>query len=279
MFAQALPAFGELVSVIDECERAAETFGEGDRVGRRVGRQLGSHRLALVDRVRLDDVCFAYSRPGDEPAEVIHGVSLELRARTTTALVGPSGAGKTTLADLAVGLLAPTAGVVTIDGEPLDRRRMLRWRDSVAMVPQEPFLFHDTIGANLLWAREDAEEADLWEALAMASAAELVRRLPDGLSTVVGDRGTRLSGGERQRIALARALLRQPELLVLDEATNSLDAGNEGVILDSLARLHGRTTVLVISHQQSAIRDADQIVCVDGGRVADIAWPTVRGTS
>jgi ATP-binding cassette subfamily C protein len=188
-------------------------------------------------------------------------------ARATTALVGPSGAGKTTIADLAVGLLVPTSGRVLIDGAALAGDLIPRWREEVAMVPQDVFLFHESIRANLLWAQPGANEGDLWRALALASAETLVRRLPDGLDTVVGDRGERLSGGERQRIALARALLREPTLLVLDEATSSLDAGNETAILDALAMLHGSMTILVIAHQRSSLRDADQVITVADGRV------------
>jgi len=135
------------------------------------------------------------------------------------------------------------------------------------MVPQDVFLFHQSIRANLLWAQPGASEGDLWRALALASAEAFVRQLPDGLDTVVGDRGERLSGGERQRVALARALLREPALLVLDEATSSLDAGNETAILDALATLHGRMTILVIAHQHSTLRDADQVITVADGRV------------
>jgi ATP-binding cassette, subfamily C, bacterial len=195
-------------------------------------------------------------------------VSFDLPARTTTALIGPSGAGKTTLADLAVGLLSPSSGRILVDGIPLTGEAVAHWRDAIAMVPQEAFLFHESIRANLLWAHPEANELDMWQAVAIASAEAFVRQLPDGLDTVVGDRGARLSGGERQRIALARALLRRPALLVLDEATNSLDAGNETLILDALARMHGQVTMLVIAHQPSTIRDADQVITVDLGRVA-----------
>jgi ATP-binding cassette subfamily C protein len=260
--AQTLPAFDQLTAVINDCAGAAEG-GERHSFARRPDRR----GAALSDRLCLDGVSFSYRRPDGQPVEVLHGVTLELPARATTALVGPSGAGKTTIADLAVGLLAPASGRVLVDGSPLTGDLVARWRAAVAMVPQDVFLFHDTIRANLLWAQPSASESDLWQALAQASAEAFTRRLPDGLDTVAGDRGERLSGGERQRIALARALLRKPELLVLDEATSSLDAGNETAILDALATLHGRMTILVIAHQRSALRDADQVITVADGRV------------
>jgi ATP-binding cassette subfamily C protein len=260
--AQSLPAFDELTAVIDECALAAE----GPQL-RSYASRLGRRPLALADRLCLDGVCFSYRQPDGQPVEVLHGVTLDLPARATTALVGPSGAGKTTIADLAVGLLAPASGRVLVDGATLAGDLVARWREAVAMVPQDVFLFHDTIRANLLWARPSASEGDMWQALALASAEAFVRRLPDGLDTVAGDRGERLSGGERQRIALARGLLREPALLVLDEATNSLDAGNETAVLDALAMLHGRMTILVIAHQHSTLRDADQVITVADGRV------------
>jgi ATP-binding cassette subfamily C protein len=263
--AQSLPAFGELTAVINDCARAAEEEGLQSASSSPVRR-----RPALSDRLCLDGVCFSYRRPDGQPVEVLHGVTLEVPARATTALVGPSGAGKTTIADLAVGLLVPTSGRVLIDGAALAGELIPRWREEVAMVPQDVFLFHQSIRANLLWAQPGASEGDLWRALALASAEAFVRQLPDGLDTVVGDRGERLSGGERQRVALARALLREPALLVLDEATSSLDAGNETAILDALAMLHGRMTMLVIAHQHSTLRDADQVITVADGRVVSI---------
>jgi ATP-binding cassette, subfamily C, bacterial len=275
--AQSLPAFGELTAVIDDCARAAEE-GELQPAPSRAARRrpaLPDRPPALSDRLCLDGVCFSYRRPDGQPVEVLHGVTLEVPARATTALVGPSGAGKTTIADLAVGLLVPTSGRVLIDGAALAGELIPRWREEVAMVPQDVFLFHESIRANLLWAQPGASEGDLWRALALASAEALVRQLPDGLDTVVGDRGERLSGGERQRIALARALLREPTLLVLDEATSSLDAGNETAILDALAMLHGSMTILVIAHQRSSLRDADQVITVADGRVVPARRPDV----
>ena len=215
-------------------------------------------------RIEMTDLHFEYL-PG-EP--VIAGVTLSIPAGQTVAVVGPSGAGKSTLADLVLGLVPPSAGRITVDGMALTQERLPAWSCQVAYVPQDPFLFHETIRANLLWAAPSATEAEMWTALE-ASAADFVARLPQGLDTIVGDRGVLLSGGERQRIALARALLRQPRLLVLDEATSSLDSENEELIRTAIDRLHGRTAILVISHRLSTVRNADAIHVLEQGRLVE----------
>jgi ATP-binding cassette, subfamily C, bacterial len=163
----------------------------------------------------------------------------------------------------------PSSGEVIVGGRRLTPDRIPGWRRSVALVPQDPFLFHDTVRANLVWASSGVGEAEVWEALRMAAAADFVEQLPQGLETVVGDRGMRLSGGERQRLALARALLRNPDLLILDEATSSLDTENERAIRASLGALRGRTTILVIAHRLAAASEADQVVVLDAGRVVE----------
>ncbi|MEA2843888.1 MAG: ATP-binding cassette, subfamily bacterial, partial [Actinomycetota bacterium] len=256
LFAQSLPAFGDLLDVIEACEGAAEPIAPG-----------GDRRRRPAGGVKLDSVSFSYGATGDPV--VLHDVTLEIPGNQTTALVGSSGAGKTTLADIVIGLLAPTTGRVIVGGQPLTADNLRAWRAGVGLVPQDPFLFHDTVRANLLWARPDATDDELWEALQTAAARDFVRGLAHGLDTVVGDRGARLSGGERQRVALARALLRQPELLVLDEATSSLDPANELAIRAALARLHGRTTMLVIAHRLSTISHADTVVVLNAGRIVE----------
>ena len=198
----------------------------------------------------------------------LKNVSLDVPAGKMTAIAGPSGAGKSTLADVLLGLLAPGGGEVCVDGVPLAGPNLHRWRRSVACVPQEPYLFHDTIRANLRWAQPEATEAEMWQALRLAAADGFVAALSDGLDTVTGDRGGRLSGGERQRIALARALMRRPTLLVLDEATGQLDAENERRILEALESLRGRTTVVAIAHRPALLEAADGIVRLESGRVA-----------
>lgn len=227
-------------------------------------------RLPLARELRFDHVTFHYAP--DRPAAV-QEIALDLRARQVTALCGHSGAGKSTLADLALGLLRPSAGAILLDGQPLDGDRLHSWRQSIGYVPQETFLFHDTVRANLLWAHPTATEGELHAALQAAAADAFVGRLPHGLDTIVGDRGQRLSGGERQRLALALALLRQPALLVLDEATSSLDPQNERLVQDAIERLHGETTILLIAHRLSTVRAADRIVVLAGGRIVETgAW-------
>ena len=227
-----------------------------------------SGRIALQREICLENIEFRYD-PAREAA-ALHDVSLVIPARQVTAICGPSGAGKSTLADLLLGLLRPTTGRILIDGEPLAEARLPAWRRSVGYVPQETFLFHETVRANLLWVQPEATEADLRSALCTAAAADFVDRLPQGLDTVVGDRGVRLSGGERQRLALARALLREPSVLVLDEATSALDTQNERLIQQAIKRLHGRLTVVLIAHRLSTVRTADQIVVFENGKVAEI---------
>lgn len=227
--------------------------------------------LELRREIRFEAVAFRYA-PARERAAV-QGVSLAVPARRMTALVGASGAGKSTLADLMLGLLTPTEGRVLVDGEPLDGARLAAWRNSIGYVPQEPFLFHDTVRANLLWARPDATEDDLRTVLRAAAAEEFMARLPHGLDTVVGDRGVRLSGGERQRLTLARALLRRPTLLLLDEATSALDHENERLVQAAIAKLHGELTIVVIAHRLSTVQNADQVIVLDQGRVVESGPP------
>jgi ATP-binding cassette subfamily C protein len=221
--------------------------------------------LRLEHAVRLDGVSFRYEEAA-EPA--LSSVALTIPVGQTTAIVGPSGAGKSTLADLMLGLITPARGRVLLDDQPLTPELLAAWREQIGYVPQDSFHFHDTVRANLLWARPEASEAELREALDVA-AADFVARLPQGLDTVLGDRGVRLSGGERQRIALARALIRRPAILILDEATSSLDSENERRVQDAIERLHGRLTILVITHRLTTVRRADTIHVLDGGRLVE----------
>ncbi|GAB3070303.1 ABC transporter ATP-binding protein [Intrasporangium mesophilum] len=199
--------------------------------------------------------------------EVLHHVSLTARAGSLVALVGPSGGGKTTLTSLVARLYDPTSGTVKVGGVDLRDATMSSLRDRVGVVTQEAHLFHDTIRANLLYARHDATDEELDAVLRAAQIGDLIDELPEGLDTVVGDRGHRLSGGEKQRLAIARLLLKAPDVVVLDEATAHLDSESEVAVQRALdAALEGRTSI-VIAHRLSTIRQADLIVVLDHGRV------------
>jgi len=233
-------------------------------------------------RLEFDHVAFSYPR-----ADEISLASLEVVARKESrdtgqvltdigfvaepgqmvALVGPSGAGKTTVTHLVARLYDAESGTVRVGGHDVRDLTLQSLEDAVGYVTQDAHMFHDTIHANLLYARPDATDEEIWEALQAAQIAPLVRALPDGLDTVVGDRGYRLSGGERQRLAIARLLLKAPAIVVLDEATAHLDSESEAAVQRALdAALEGRTS-LVIAHRLSTVRNADTILVLDGGRI------------
>jgi ATP-binding cassette subfamily C protein len=258
-----LPAFENLMAIYRDCQANAEV-PESPGAEPRLARE-----------IRLDHVSFRYAA---ERALVLEDLSLTVAAGHVTAIVGSSGAGKSTAADLINGLLTPLTGRVLIDGAELIPQAARAWRRDVGYVAQDTVLFHDTVRANLQWAKPDASEQEMKDSLTLA-AAEFVFDLPRGLDTTVGDRGMLLSHGQRQRIALARALLRKPGLLILDEATSSLDFDNEKRILDAIDQLKGNTTVLLIAHRVSAIQRAGMIYVLENGRVAESGdWPTLSGS-
>jgi len=213
----------------------------------------------------FDDVRFSY-RQGEE---VLHGVSFEARPAELTAIVGPSGAGKSTILSLAARFYDPVTGQVRLDGTPLTEIAEDDLRRLMSVVTQELFLFHTTLEENIRYGRLDASPREVEEAVEAAQLSDLVHQLPEGLGTVVGERGYRLSGGEKQRVAIARAVLRNPSLLLLDEATSSLDSHAERLIQQALAGLFEGRTVIAIAHRLSTILAADQILVVDQGRIVE----------
>jgi ATP-binding cassette, subfamily C, bacterial len=251
-FLSELPAFENLISIYRECLANSEAPRASDP------------GPALAHEIRLEEVSFRYEP--QRPA-VLDGVSLTIAAGTMTAIVGASGSGKSTVADLVDGLLFPLSGRVLIDGIELTPQVAGSWRRSIAYVAQDTVLFHDTVRANLRWAYPHASDQEMTECLTLA-AADFVFDLPQGLETIIGDRGVLLSHGQRQRLALARALLRKPALLILDEATNSLDLDNEKRILDAIEQLQG-ITILLIAHRVSAIQRAEMIYVLENGKVME----------
>jgi ATP-binding cassette subfamily B protein len=202
-------------------------------------------------------------------AEVLHEVSFRAEAGSLVALVGPSGAGKTTITALTSRLYDVTGGAVRVAGRDVRDLTLDSLRDAIGVVTQDSHMFHETIRSNLLYARPGASEAELAEACRAAQIWDLIASLPDGLDTVVGDRGYRLSGGEKQRLAIARLLLKAPRIVVLDEATAHLDSESEAAVQRALASALAGRTSLVIAHRLSTIREADQILVVDGGRIVE----------
>ena len=210
------------------------------------------------------DVSFSY---GDRAA--LHDVSFRIAPGQTAALVGPSGAGKTTITQLVPRFFIPQSGHITIDGHDICDLDLTSLRLAIGIVTQETYLFHDTIAANLRYGRMDATDADLEAAARAANIHDFIASLPEGYQTIVGERGHKLSGGERQRLALARVLLKDPRILILDEATSSLDSHNEGMIQSALERVMRNRTSLVIAHRLSTIVSADVIFVVENGRIVE----------
>lgn len=221
---------------------------------------------ALSEGIRFDEVTFRYA-PDEEPA--LDRVSFTIPAGKTTAIVGPSGAGKSTLIKLLFRFYDPDAGVVLVDGRPLPTLDLAAWRERIALVSQEVYLFNATIRENIAYGRLGATEEEVVEAAKRADAHAFIEGLPHGYATRTGDRGVRLSGGQQQRLTLARAIVRDPAIFVLDEATNALDTISENAIQEALRVFGEDRTVVVIAHRLSTIEHADHLIVLDEGRVAE----------
>ncbi|MCS3697415.1 ABC transporter ATP-binding protein [Salinibacter ruber] len=232
----------------------------------------GSRRLRPLSRgIDFQNVCFAYD---EEDGDVLHDVNITVPTNQTVALVGESGAGKSTLVDMMTLMLKPRTGTVEIDGVPHDEVDLDSWRKQIGYVSQETVVFDDTVADNIsLWQGDIDKDPALRErvihAAERAHAHHFIQDLPDGYQTVVGDRGVRLSGGQRQRLFVARELFKQPNLLLLDEATSDLDTASEQHIQDSIDALKGKTTVVIIAHRLSTVKNADRVYVLDEGRVIE----------
>ena len=220
----------------------------------------GGEPPVLATRLCMEGVCFAYNE-----RRVLDDLSLEIPAGQLATLIGPSGAGKTTVVDLLIGLIRPDAGRITLDGAPLDSMDIKQWRRSIGYVPQETLLLHESIAHNVSLGDRELSQADIEHALRAAGAWDFVSALPEGMHSSVGERGGRLSGGQRQRIVIARALVRRPQLLILDEATSALDAESAEAVRQTLERLRGSLTILTITHESSLVDIADRVYRLESG--------------
>jgi ABC-type multidrug transport system fused ATPase/permease subunit len=270
-----LVAWGFLFDPISRINPLSQTFTRGLVSAKRVfaildtpdepGLTEGARPERLGGGVRFENVSFHY---GDE-APAIDGLNLEAKPGETLALVGATGAGKSTVLNLLTRFYEPSGGRILLDHLPLESISKEWLRDQLGYVTQESFLFNTTLRANLLLAKPDADDDELWSVLEAANAADFVRRSPDGLDTMAGERGVRFSGGEKQRISIARALLKNPPILLLDEATSALDNRTERLVQEALDHLRSDRTCFVIAHRLSTVRKADRICVLERGRMVE----------
>jgi len=246
-------AYWAMTATIEQAERARET-------------RSGGLTPNFEREIRLQDVALAF-----DDKQVLEDLSLTLPSGSFTTIIGPSGSGKTTIVDLITGLLEPTGGRVLIDEVPLGECDIGQWRRMIGYVPQETLLLHDTVEHNITLGDPSLDGADCERALREAGAWDFVQAMPEGTGTLVGERGGKLSGGQRQRLCIARALVRQPRLLILDEATSALDPQSEAAICETLEALRGRITILAISHQTGLASVADRVLRLEAGTLLDSA--------
>jgi ATP-binding cassette, subfamily B, bacterial PglK len=271
VMARVLPAFSSTTGSINKLIKTEPSFRGFMALREEIGPWMSEPDLAEDqpapdwNRIELDNVAFSY--PGADSAQVSN-VSLTLTRGQTYGLAGPSGAGKSTLIDMLLGLLTPDSGRISVDGNILEGELRDSWLSAIGYVPQEPYVMDDTLRRNIAFGLADADIDDdrIWRALDQAQLGELIRSWPDALDTRLGDSGSRLSGGQRQRVAIARALYRGATFLVLDEATNALDAVTEQSINTTVHDLPG-ITALVVAHRIPALRACDEIVLLEDGRL------------
>jgi ATP-binding cassette subfamily C protein len=259
----AVPSFDAYGRLIDDFSKREEKRDEGVDAQEAVT----SEETRLRRYIRFDRVCFTYR--SEKESFRLKDVSFDIPAKQTTVLVGRSGAGKSTIVDLLLLFLKPHNGRILVDDTELTFASEQAWRRRIAYVPQDAFLLNGTIRDNLLHFNPSASDTEIQKAIETAAASEFIAKLPDGLETYIGDRGIRLSGGEKQRVVLARALLRHPDILVLDEATSSLDSQNEFLIRQAIANLRGKMTIIIIAHRLTTVRNADNVLVIEDGQVVE----------
>ena len=258
--------YAEIIGAVGATERIREILRETPEIS--LTEESDAVRpYALDGSIRYQDVHFSYPTRADVP--VLKGLSFEVPAGRKVALVGSSGAGKSTIVQLLLKYYQLESGKITVGGEDIRTLDTRRYRKSLAIVPQEVLLFAGTIKENILYGKPDATDAELERAARQANAWEFIQQFPEGMQTLVGERGVKLSGGQRQRIAIARAILKNPKILLLDEATSSLDAESERLVQDALNRLMEGRTSIIIAHRLSTIREVDRIYVIDNGRIVE----------
>jgi ATP-binding cassette, subfamily B, bacterial len=257
--------YTEILGAIGATERVREILDRPSEV--EIKPVPPADRGAVRGDIRYEDVRFRY--PTREDVEVLKGVTFEVKAGQKVALVGPSGAGKSTIVQLLLRYYELEEGRILVDGKSISDYDISEYRSHLAVVPQEVILFGGTIRENIQYGRPGASDEDIIDAARQANAWEFIKGFPDGLDTIVGERGVKLSGGQRQRVAIARAILKNPSILILDEATSSLDAESERLVQDALhTLLEGRTSI-IIAHRLATIRDVDRIYVLDEGRIVE----------
>lgn len=250
------PAFMQMKGMVEECNRHSEPNSTGQ----------SEWQGSVAAAIHLEQVSFSV-----EHAEIVRSVSLEIKPCDMTVITGSSGSGKTTVADMIMGLTEPQTGSIYIDGHVLTRDKIASWRKQVAYVPQQSFVLAGSIRDNLTFGDTEVSAEALHRALQLSNAQPIIDKLPDGLDTQIGDGGVQISGGELQRMSLARALVRSPRLLILDEITSGLDTVNRDLILRSLFALKDSVTILLISHDKEIIRRAPNLIRLEGGRIIEDA--------
>ena len=249
----------EALAGLDRTEELMNKAAEDDNEDRTIELNV------IKGEIIFNDVSFSY----EEGKQVLHNINFQVPAGSVTALVGSSGSGKSTIAGLSATFLNPKSGLITIDGKDISKVKLASYRKSLGVVLQDEFLFEGTIRENILFPRPNASEEELQNAVKVAYVNEFTDRFDKGLDTLIGERGVKLSGGQRQRLAIARAILANPKILILDEATSSLDTESESLIQKSLSELVKDRTTIVIAHRLSTIKKADQILVIEAGKIAE----------